>query len=141
MSAKPKAFICSRCKRLTAPAEMSKSKTTATGLHGWCLKCRRDRASELNAHNPERRRWRRINYLYGLSQQQFEAMELAQGKCCAICRKHARLCVDHCHETGRVRGLLCINCNVTLHAFEKWPSRVAALAYLQHVGLKVEEPA
>jgi len=44
-------------------------------------------------------------------------MEQAQGGVCAICGKPEatartkRLCVDHCHETGKVRGLLCSHCN------------------------------
>lgn len=57
----------------------------------------------------------------GLTLEQLLAMEAAQASLCAICHQpetalgaHGKvksLAVDHCHETGRVRGLLCNNCN------------------------------
>ena len=56
---------------------------------------------------------------YGITVDQYNAMLKAQGGVCAICGKTkeqngARLAVDHCHDTGIVRGILCIRCNVTL---------------------------
>lgn len=42
-----------------------------------------------------------------------------QGHCCAICREAGRrLVVDHDHETGAVRGLLCVPCNSALGRYE-----------------------
>ena len=54
---------------------------------------------------------------------------------CAICRSPApperALAVDHCHQTGRVRGLLCDRCNTSLGGFGDSPGAlVHALAYL-----------
>jgi hypothetical protein len=51
---------------------------------------------------------------------------------CALCNKVPSGClhVDHCHRTGRVRGLLCVGCNVTLGKIELWRPRLAeVLAY------------
>lgn len=53
---------------------------------------------------------------YGISDAEYTAMLDKQGGGCAICGKHEerkgyRLAVDHCHESGRVRGILCTNCN------------------------------
>jgi hypothetical protein len=60
-----------------------------------------------------------LRHIYGLSLEQFNAMSAQQNGLCAICRrpprdKKQRLCVDHDHVTGKVRGLLCLHCNVLL---------------------------
>lgn len=54
--------------------------------------------------------------LYGLSEEQFQAMLAAQRGCCAICQTtlaldKTGLHIDHDHSTGKVRGLLCGRCN------------------------------
>ena len=58
---------------------------------------------------------------YGITPEQYDEMVLAQGGVCAICKKAdqtvawaGRLHIDHCHTTGRVRGLLCSPCNIAL---------------------------
>lgn len=61
----------------------------------------------------------RLERAFGISVEQYNEMLASQGGVCAICKNpetHQRagvwnLSVDHCHETGRVRGLLCNNCN------------------------------
>jgi Recombination endonuclease VII len=70
---------------------------------------------------------------YGISRAEYDALLAKQGGACAICRKRAkgRLCVDHCHVTGMVRGLLCNECNCALgYLKDDQASLVAALAYL-----------
>ncbi|SRR5581483_9526005 len=82
---------------------------------------------------------RRLKVEYGLTLEQFQSHEDMQGGVCAICcgppvtRK--RLDVDHNHTTGRVRGLLCSNCNTTLgrvgdtyEDLQRWTTQ--ALSYL-----------
>jgi len=70
---------------------------------------------------------------YGLSLADYRALQERQGHACAICRKLTRnLCIDHCHVTGRVRGLLCRSCNSALGFYADDPRLLrAALAYLQ----------
>jgi len=51
---------------------------------------------------------------YDLSPEQYAAMRNKQRERCAICGSSSRLCVDHNHKTGFVRGLLCVPCNVML---------------------------
>jgi Recombination endonuclease VII len=70
---------------------------------------------------------------YGISLAEYDALLEKQGGACAICRKRpkGRLCVDHCHVTGMVRGLLCNECNGALgYLKDDQASLVAALAYL-----------
>jgi hypothetical protein len=70
---------------------------------------------------------------YGMSPAEYAALLAKQGGACAICRKRSkgRLCVDHCHLTGTVRGLLCRKCNTALgYLNDDQASLVAALAYL-----------
>lgn len=71
---------------------------------------------------------------YAISIEQYEEMLAAQDDRCAICRKAPpegrRLAVDHDHDTGRVRGLLCTACNAALGSFPSADVLLAALSYL-----------
>lgn len=75
---------------------------------------------------------------YGITLQEYDAMLAAQGFVCAICEGECnrsttgRLCVDHDHATGEVRGLLCFQCNVGLGKFKDDPAILArAMVYLK----------
>lgn len=71
---------------------------------------------------------------YGLTGEQYDSLAASQSGRCAICRRPAtekRLSVDHDHDTGSVRGLLCHRCNMGLGYFLDDPALVAdAFAYL-----------
>lgn len=72
---------------------------------------------------------------YGLTMEDFAAMIVAQGNACAISKTPfgpgSKICVDHDHVTGRVRGLLCDSCNKGLGAFSDEVERLqSAIAYL-----------
>lgn len=73
---------------------------------------------------------------YGITRQQYVEMKDRQGGVCAVCGQAnasgRRLCVDHCHATGAVRGLLCDKCNVGLANYRDNPSLLRAAAdYLE----------
>jgi hypothetical protein len=74
---------------------------------------------------------------YDLSLSEKEAMLTAQGNRCACCssldpRSKTGWHVDHCHTTGKVRGLLCLYCNVALGKVEDSIDRLKALiSYLE----------
>lgn len=70
---------------------------------------------------------------YNLSDQDYEVMYNFQGGVCAICKTPTkdRLSVDHCHASGRIRGLLCGNCNRSIGLMKDDVNRfVNAVAYL-----------
>ncbi len=74
---------------------------------------------------------------YGLSESQRDAMNDLQGGLCVIClrpetsERYKRLAVDHCHKSGKIRGLLCNACNRALGGFKDDPDRLRrALIYL-----------
>lgn len=91
-----------------------------------CKVCCSERAKQWFAANPERasaaRRKSNLAKNYGITLAEYDALLRQQGGVCAICGKDEpnahgrtgkqfRLSVDHCHESGRVRGLLCQKCN------------------------------
>lgn len=84
----------------------------------------------------------KLKNTYGITLEEFEELEKAQGGVCAICKKREtwvrsgkvfRLSVDHCHDKGKIRGLLCRSCNTGLGFFLHDPSLLhAAVAYLKN---------
>ena len=70
---------------------------------------------------------------YGLSWEDFERMRTEQNLSCKVCNTHESeltkgLCVDHCHITGVVRGLLCTNCNTAIGLLKDSAQTVEAAA-------------
>jgi hypothetical protein len=85
-------------------------------------------------------RWK-LKRQFGITEEQFDAMLKEQNGCCAICglepseasghRNKHRLHVDHDHVTGKVRGLLCNNCNAGIGYLAHEPDRLlSAYEYL-----------
>ena len=97
-------------------------------------------AKAWQAANPVNRKAQRLKQ-YGIDPSDFMDMMAMQNGRCAICG-HEDLTnrsffpvVDHCHETGMVRGLLCMNCNQGLGKFKDSPDRLfSAIAYLTKPG-------
>jgi hypothetical protein len=101
-----------------------------------------DFRSRLKAKDePEMRRRERESALrtkYGFGQSVFDAMFAAQQGKCAICQqpptrgRGKRFHVDHDHQTGKIRGLLCSVCNVSLGGFGDDPNILRrAIGYLE----------
>ncbi len=78
---------------------------------------------------------------YGMTPEQYKALEASQDGRCAICHSGSAetLHIDHDHETGVVRGLLCNSCNVGLgHFKDSHELLAAALEYLKWHGQTVK---
>lgn len=116
----------------------------------------REASRKWRAANPEKhrnavKRWRKANperdreimraSLYDLAPGDYDAMLTAQGGACAICRQPETatrngvvkaLAVDHCHDSGVTRGLLCQRCNTAIGSLNDDPALIeAAAAYLR----------
>lgn len=80
---------------------------------------------------------RRLMSVYSITAEEYWAIYEYQGGCCYLCRRangtgRRRLCVDHCHLSGRVRGLLCSHCNrdVVGHFRDEWEAFCRGAIYL-----------
>jgi hypothetical protein len=80
-----------------------------------------------------RRQFGHLERRYGISRTDYQVLLAAQRGVCPVCGKRSKktLCVDHCHATGTVRGLLCRQCNFGLGCLgDDQAAMIAALAYL-----------
>jgi hypothetical protein len=137
---------CTKCRLDKPRAEFSKHAVAKGGVTSRCKPCAATAARARNAANPERlaviNRRSKLKRAFGISLEQYDAMLAAQGGRCGICGtgeptgKRGILGpvfhVDHCHKTGKIRGLLCASCNPALGAFGDSAERLAAaIAYLE----------
>lgn len=88
--------------------------------------------------HPDRHLDQKLRSKYGISLAEYQALHEAQEGRCAICRRPEtrtvrgrvqRLSVDHCHQTGRIRGLLCHTCNLTIGKFQDSVELLLAAAH------------
>lgn len=100
-----------------------------------CLECRGHRNSV------QGNREYMFKYTYGIEWKEYETMLLAQDKKCKICGTTKSGChwgedrffVDHSHKTGKVRGLLCGNCNQGIGKLQDNPELLRKAAdYIEH---------
>lgn len=113
---------------------------------------RRAYSSESRLKNYDRERARGLRRSFGLELHEYEEMFKKQGGVCAICHEPERgmrggypisMAVDHDHETGAIRGLLCRGCNQGVGNFNEDPDRLKkAAAYLEFhaTGLSLVGP-
>jgi hypothetical protein len=68
---------------------------------------------------------------HALTVQQYRALLKEADGSCAICQQKTDLHLDHCHYSGKLRGLLCVRCNTALGNFDDSPAILqSALAYV-----------
>jgi hypothetical protein len=131
--------VCRRCKLLKPLAELS-PKPAAYKTYA-CRKCVNEDARRNHHNDPFRKPKARASNLrrrYGMSLADYQQRLLEQYGSCAICTRSATACfngllhVDHDHETGAVRGLLCPLCNTVLGKMNDDPALLRkAATYLE----------
>lgn len=145
--------ICSGCKINKPFSDYFKDNLRKIGIRCKCKECcakdtvnwrNKNRSGYNNyvamwrAKNPERQHKTEIKRRYALSIEKYNEMLIAQNCQCKICKKQhdpsekrGRLYVDHCHESGEIRGLLCGACNKGLGCFGDDIDRLySAISYL-----------
>ena len=132
---------CNRCKEVKLASFFYKHKRMKDGLFGHCIECHKSYGKKWNEANKSSRTeiLRRSHLLrtYGVSAEEYDRLREAQSYNCKICgiheskACHGRLCVDHCHDSGEVRGLLCKKCNSAIGLLGDNVSNLAsAIEYL-----------
>lgn len=131
--------VCPKCKTKKPVAEFHKSKSTVTGYQVYCKGCQATRhdtwrrnnlpyaraaSKKFRIDNPRLAKDHKLKSVYGVPLGWYETTLAAQEGKCASCGTDQAggkgdFHVDHCHDLGHVRGLLCHNCNL-------------GIGYLQH---------
>ncbi len=111
------------CKTEKPVEEFPVHNGTKDRLHSLCRICKN--ASQKKYMNSQKGkdtiRMAHLRRSYGITQEQYDEILTAQGGGCAICgtktnpdKRASVFAIDHCHKTGRIRGLLCSQCNALL---------------------------
>ena len=137
--------LCTKCGEFKDPKEdFSKRAASPDGLNRYCKLCMskyylKDRVKQnkrLKARNkahPEIMRAQHLKGKYNMTPEEYAELVIKQGAKCAICGlPFDKLVVDHNHETGKVRGLLCKQCNYALTGGIAWLLKAAQ--YLRDAG-------
>lgn len=99
-----------------------------TCYSSWYQKKNPEKAEAYRDANKDRMREYRLQRKYGIGLDEWNGMFQSQAGRCAVCQRPLPLLVDHDHLTGRVRGLLCNDCNLALGFLNDSPERALSLA-------------
>ena len=116
---------CTKCKQDLPITEFYRQASKKSGYKSHCKECVRVQRKEYYS-TPEgykyqiEKSWRDKGI--ELTVEEYDAMLQEQSLGCAICgaesnKNGSRLCVDHCHTNGHIRGILCHSCNTSLGGF------------------------
>jgi Recombination endonuclease VII len=139
---------CHVCGEVRFAPDLVASKRYRGGYMPLCKPCRNEYWRQRRALNPDARKRmgdavRRTRLLtdYGMKQSDYERMLKDQDCKCKLCgvTKHGRgprfryWNIDHSHDTGKVRGLLCHMCNITIGKYERLVAKVGAPAIAKYL--------
>ena len=138
---------CTVCKKNKPLLDFYNYKASKDGKAYRCKPCDDDARNKWKSKNPEKahlsQRGRNLKHKYGVTLEWYNAKLKEQNYCCAICKtkenkvmrgaiEGLNFAVDHDHTTGKVRGLLCNQCNRALGMFKDSPELIEkAIQYLE----------
>ena len=148
---------CYTCKKTKTLDNFHKDKKEARGVSYRCKDCAKKAAKDWRELNPERSREkvkelfllnkekyytshkdRELEKKYSLTREDYERLLHETGGQCRICFRvfgtgaYTKPVIDHCHETGKTRGLICRQCNIGLGAFrDNTGALLNAIRYLE----------
>lgn len=140
--------VCCRCRVEKSSLDFYRHRKDPDRLHHICKRCsieqsksvyrkRKDIILDRNKvqrqRDPSRKRHQRWKFKFGLSPDDYNKMLREQNYCCAACGYRPTstdrvLGVDHDHETGQIRALLCNGCNLALGHLKEDAERCLRLA-------------
>ncbi len=124
--------ICPRCSELKSLDDFYNHRNRPDGKGAICIECcKRYQYANRKEHSQTMQRYRdrnksieqneRLSRKYDITLYEYNELLKKQKGVCAICKQppsDRRLCVDHNHNTGVIRGLLCVECNNGLSKFK-----------------------
>ena len=113
-------FYCNECKSYKEKSEFNirgrgDNPEVKSYYQSYCKPCaskkvKKSKDKNIDKHKRRQKEWR-LKKKYGITFD--EEIELKKNGC-NICGGNVRLAIDHCHDTGKIRGVLCMNCNIAL---------------------------
>ena len=125
-------YSCKGCGLEKEASLFPKDHRSKNGLNTRCKTCENSRRKRQGKSRGSHQLWTKL----GMTQELYDTMLNEQQGVCAICgtlpNPDRALCVDHCHTTNKVRGLLCDKCNRILGQWKDDPATFSkAISYLQ----------
>lgn len=132
---------CTVCKQNKKLSSFGKHIRCKDGIRTQCKECHKTYQNKYSKSRPEKIREQHYRREFGITTEDYNRMLKEQNNQCMICKRsdnHKRnrhFHVDHCHSTGKVRGLLCQKCNMGLGMFDDNLELIkTAVSYLESNG-------
>jgi len=120
--------LCKGCKKEKPIEAFSRSNYSKDRLQYFCKECKaliqrkyrqihKEKVQEINLKSDLKRK-------YALTVEEYQTLLVKQDGYCAMCYERKPLVIDHCHKTKKVRGLLCVGCNVAVGHYENHKEKI-----------------
>lgn len=136
---------CTKCGNILPVRKFYKGKAYRNGVYPHCKKCHSEASRKYRSTAEYKSKEKKVNRIwrlkkcYNMTLEDYDNMFKEQGGVCFICKQperlNQRLCVDHSHKTGKVRKLLCNQCNRVLGYTEESVTLLREfIKYIERLG-------